>query len=231
MTMDGNHKATLRTTRSRRTAGFNLIEVAIVVAIMGTLAALALPSVTGKTDDARLKTTVRALSNSFTFARSEAIRTGEIHLVFVGTDASGNTLTDAGGNNVLALVVNDGVEGSTNQNCARGTGEGSWPVGLNATAGGGVISGATQMTEDLGTGTLSTGSTFTEPDGDNASWVLFRPDGTARAFDAACTIGDLGSGAGGLYINNGQIQFGIALRPIGSTRVRLWQEDGSQWGS
>ena len=106
-------------------------------------------------------------------------------------------------------------------------------IGLLAarTYGGGVLAGVVQMAEDVGTGTLATGSTFTEPDGDNASWVLFRPEGSAHAFDAGCAIGDVGTGAGGIYLNNGNKQFGFALRPLGNGRVRVWEEGNARWGN
>jgi hypothetical protein len=87
------------------------------------------------------------------------------------------------------------------------------------------------MAEDIGTGAIATGSTFTEPDGDDASWTLFRSDGSAHAFDAACVIGDIGTGAGGIYLNNGVKQFGFALRPLGNGRVRVWEEGNAQWGN
>jgi type II secretory pathway pseudopilin PulG len=207
------------------------MEVMAVVAIIGILAAVAVPSLVGGTVDERLKSTVRQLAGLYAYARAEAIRTGEVHIVFVGTDASGNALPDINGAPALAVVLNDGTIGSANQNCRIDVGEDTLPIPVRADVSGGVLAGVTQMTDDIGSGTLSTGSTFTEPDGDNASWVLFRPEGTAHAFDAACVIGDLGSGAGGIYLNNGDKQFGIALRPLGNTRVRVWEERSAQWGS
>ena len=61
--------------------------------------------------------------------------------------------------------------------------------------------------------------------------MLFRPAGTTHAFDSACAIGDVGTGAGGIYLNNGDRQFGVALRPLGNARVRVWEAAATAWRS
>jgi type II secretory pathway pseudopilin PulG len=206
-----------------------LIEVMVVVAILAILAAAAIPMMVGGSADARLKAAVRETSAAFSLARSEAIRTGQIHLVFVGTDASGTALTLSNGDPAVVVVVNDGVPGSANQNCQIDAGETVFSMAPRLSVAGGVLAGVVQMADDVGVGVLATGSTFTDGNGNPASWVLFMPDGTARAFDNGCAIGVLGSGAGGIYLNNGDKQFGFALRPLGNGRVRVWQEGAAQW--
>ncbi len=214
---------------ARTRAGFTLIEMVIVVAILAIVAVAAIPTLLGGSDNARLKAAVRELSAAFDLARSEAIRTGEIHIVFVGTDASGNALPDFNGAPAIVSVVNDGVPGSANQNCQIDAGEVVLAMAPRAAVAAGVLPGVVQLAEDVGTGLIGTGSTFTEPDGDPASWVLFQPQGTAHGFDAACAIGALGTGAGGIYLNNGTRQFGYALRPMGNGRVRIWEEGSAAW--
>jgi type II secretory pathway pseudopilin PulG len=206
-----------------------MIELMVVIGILGIIAAAAIPTLLGGSDNARLKTAVRELSAAFDLARSEAIRTGQIHLVFVGTDASGNALPAFNGTPAVVVVVNDGIPGSANQNCQIDAGEVVLSMPPRAAVAAGIMPGVVQMAEDVGTGVIATGSTFTEPDGDPASWVLFRPEGTAHAFDAACAIGTLGSGAGGIYLNNGMRQFGYALRPMGNGRVRVWERGSAAW--
>jgi type II secretory pathway pseudopilin PulG len=230
--------ATQQIMRSRRIEGFSLVEILIVVGIMGIIGAMAIPSMLGNTGDERLKSTARDIAGAFTFARSEAIRTGNVHIVFIGTDAAGNALPNVNGGTTrptgpaLIAILDDGAPGSANQNCQFDAGESNSLIAANLGVIGGTLAGVTQMTEDIGAGALATGSTFTEPDGATAaSWVLFRPEGTAHAFDAACVEGALGSGAGAIYVNNGRKQFGISVRPLGSTRVRVWEGTGAQWAS
>jgi len=225
------HRATQRDVRVKRSRGFTLIEMAVVIGILGVIAALAVPSIVGNTDNERLKTSTRGVSRAFSLARSEAVRTNNVYLVFVGTDALGADLPDINGDPAVVAVVNDGALGSANQNCRIDAGETVYRLAPSLNVTGGVLAGVTQMAEDVGIGARATGSTFTEPDADAASWVLFRPEGTAHSFDSACVVGGIGSGAGGIYLNNGTRQFGVALRPLGTTRVRIWNAGAAQWGT
>jgi general secretion pathway protein G len=51
---DDDHMSTMKSLRPSRTRGFTLIEIMVVITILGILAALIVPRVVGRTDDARI---------------------------------------------------------------------------------------------------------------------------------------------------------------------------------
>ncbi|WP_346838840.1 GspH/FimT family pseudopilin [Microbulbifer sp. SAOS-129_SWC] len=60
----------------RRSAGFTLIELMIVITILGIVMAIGVPSFTSMIKDNRLTAAVNDLSGAFHFARAEAVRRG-----------------------------------------------------------------------------------------------------------------------------------------------------------
>ena len=67
-----------------RAQGFTLIEIMVVVAIIGIAAGIAVPQLQHLMANQRLQGAVRSISDAFVLARSEAIRTGNTHIVFFG---------------------------------------------------------------------------------------------------------------------------------------------------
>ena len=86
----------------------------------------------------------------------------------------------------------------------------------------GVTTGAGSAPNDAGTGSIATGSSFTQTGGGNALWVAFLPQGNPVSFNAACALGPLGSGAGAFYLNNGNRSAAVVLKPVGGTRVHSY---------
>jgi hypothetical protein len=148
--------------------------------------------------------------------------------VFVGEDAQGDPLLDANNLTVPVLILDDGRPGSINQNCQIDGGE---PINTVKEVVGvtfGVGGGAGAAPGDLGTGDITTGSSFIGPDTLAASWVLFRPEGTPRSFDLTCATGPLGSGTGAFYMTTGTRNVGVVLSPMGMVRVHGWNSVWSQ---
>jgi prepilin-type N-terminal cleavage/methylation domain-containing protein len=223
--------ATQTTKKTRGTSsGFTLVEVMIVLAIIVAIIAIAVPAMWGQASNQRLKDTARGIANALNRARGEAVRTGEMHVVYVATDASGNVLQDSAGNNVAALVLNDGVPGSTDQNCQIDAGEPIWTIQNVAGVGLGVIGSPATAPRDQGNGDETTGSTFTEDDGTTAAtWVMFRPDGMPLSFDDTCATGNAGSGSGAFYLQNGERGIAVVLKPMGNVKVHSLNIASNTW--
>ena len=218
-----------RSVNRRDRDGFTLIEMMVAVAIAAALVAMAIPGMASWTANQRAKAAIRTIANLLSHARSEAIRTGNNHIVFVQTDAQGNPLIDAGGVAVPGLVVNDDQPGGPNQNCVIDAGESVGRLPPEVGVAWGVANASARVATDFGAGAIGTGSSFTEPDNDPATWVLFRPDGVPVSFTPACTLGGIGSGAGAFYITNGQRDYAAVLTPLGGVRVHAWNEGAGQW--
>ena len=217
----------------RRAEGLTLIEVMVVVAIVAVTAALAVPSWLQFQSDQRVRTATRTVANALQFARAQAIATGNNHAVYFGmgpgTDACGTPLLDSTGNIVPILVLDDGPAGAGSNCCI----DGGDTVATIVRGQAGVLWGATRATAppaaDSGGGTFATGATFTDPNGTQARWVLFRPDGIPVAFTPACNRGEVGSGGGGVYLTNGNRDYAVVLSPLGTVKVHRYEAGSGGW--
>lgn len=220
----------------RRSSGFTAIEVLIVVAIIGIFAALAVPSWRAYQANLRLKTAARSVANAFSYARSQALATGDNHVVVMAVDplnpndVCGNPIVNSQGNPVPVLVYRDNFGGAAN--CCYDPGE----ERLAENAVPGVNWGVTPVPpavppspEDSGAGDYSTGSSFAQPDGTDAAWVAFGPDGIPVAFNAACNTGTTGTGAGAVYVTNGARNYAVVLNPLGTSNVERWDAVQNAW--
>lgn len=210
----------------RRSGGFTLSELMVAAAIVGIAAALALPATDSLFASQNIRKSASAVSSAFSYARGEAIRSGNIFIVFIRQDTQSNTLVDADGNTVDIQVVDDGQPGATLQNCLIDAGEVDLSLTVEDAVTFGVSNANAKAPGDEGPGTFTSGSTFVDAGGSAANWVLFRPEGTTIRFSADCTTGGIGSGAGGVYLTDGRRDSAVVLKPLGSTRMHSW---GDQW--
>jgi prepilin-type N-terminal cleavage/methylation domain-containing protein len=213
----------------RPDSGFTLIELMVAIAVVSAVILLVATRVDRWRDIEAVKSAARNVEGAFSYARAEAIRTGNHHVVFIRTDIAGNPLEDADGNRVPILILDDGRPGSADQNCEIDAGETFEVVRLER----GVTFGATAadvpVPHDEGGSPFAGGSSFSDTGGNPADWVLFRPDGMPRSIDNACAVGSLGSGGGGVYLSNAERDAAVVLTPLGAARVFAWNSETDQW--
>jgi hypothetical protein len=196
--------------------------------------AIATPSLIEWRSHQEAKKAARTIADIFHKARAEAMRTGNRQVVFFGnpglTDPGGNAV-EAAGSWVPVLSLDDGQPGAAN--CRIDPGETSAYIRPVGDLTWGVSEATGPVASDSGgapfdPGPTWDGGTFTKPDASKANWVLFRNDGIPVAFQGdgiGCgTIGDTGSGGGGLYLTNGRRDFGVILTPLGGVRMHLWND-------
>lgn len=215
----------------RRSSGFALVELVVVVALIGALVALGMPLMNGWLADQRLKQAARGVADAFQLARAEAIRTGNNHIVYFqllgGTDIAGNAIEDGAGQPVPVLILDDGMPAAAN--CQIDPGEPTRTLPFIRDVGWGATTAAAAAPLDFGAAAFATGATFADPGGNPINGVLFRPDGIPVAFDNACTLGQTGSGGGGIYVTNNNLDYAVSLSPLGQARVHAWNSGAAAW--
>ncbi|MEP7246484.1 MAG: GspH/FimT family pseudopilin [Gammaproteobacteria bacterium] len=77
--------------QAQRETGFTLVEMMTVLAIVGTLLAIGVPSYNSITTSARMTSEVNGLLGDMQYARSEALRNGEAVSVCVSKDGTSCT--------------------------------------------------------------------------------------------------------------------------------------------
>jgi len=229
------------TSPPRPLAGVTLIELVVALGLVSVVMAIALPQFSDWFANQRARAAARSVADLFLLARAESIRTGNRHIVYFGnpgaTDPSGNPVQKNGAWTPV-LVIDDGPPATSN--CRIDANEAiagilpedglSWGVSF---AGAPLASDSGAAAFDPSGPPVWDGSTFADPTGTKASWVLFRPDGVPVAFTGAVgscgAIGRLGSGGGALYITNGERDLGVVLNALGNVRLHLWVRSAETW--
>ena len=160
-------------------AGLTLIELVVVLAILAIMSLVLAPLMTTWSERQELKAAARSAGNLLSLARSEAIRTGNNHIVFFGPDPAGTGLVDDEGNFVPMLALDDGTPATAN--CRIDAGENTEHINPEGSVSWGVTHATGPAPGDANGGTFAapqaSGHTFIDPAGNPANWVLFRPDG------------------------------------------------------
>lgn len=93
---------------TRRSRGFTMVEVMIALAILGIVAALALPAMRDVLRNNRRTVLANDLLASFLLARAEAARSGRAFVVCGIDDADGDGVVDAGEQDCAGTAWDDG---------------------------------------------------------------------------------------------------------------------------
>jgi prepilin-type N-terminal cleavage/methylation domain-containing protein len=229
----------LESTRIRRRRGFTVFEVAIVMAIVGIAAALAIPAWRNMTANNRLREGTQKVANALSMARARAIASGNNFVVYFNTgvnggdDVCGNPLEDLNGDPVPLLILDDGPPGGATANCCIDAGEPIETIGAIQGVGWGATNATLAAPNDFDpAANFASGPTFTDPNGGTTEWVLFRPDGIPVGFQdtgGACNPGGAGTGRGALYLTNNNRDASVVLLPLGGLRAHLWEQAGGVW--
>ena len=218
-----------------------MIELAVVIAIIGVMAAISAPSLEQFFANQRAKSAARGVADAFRLAQAEAIRSGNPHIVFFSAAPAGNPPANDPNGTSLGLdpngrpwplvVLDDRTSALSNCQIDRpAETEEHFLRPVDGVSWGFSLSAGVAAPGDAGGGNPATGSTFrSRPGGLNTTWVMFRPDGIPVGFDAACTLGGIGSGGGGIYITNGRRDYAVVLSPLGSVKVHFWNAGANQW--
>jgi prepilin-type N-terminal cleavage/methylation domain-containing protein len=240
----GVHVALRQSTRTRlrsRSAGYTLIELAVVIAIVGVIATVATARFANWSKNQNAISSVRSLNSLLNLARAEAMRTSRNQLVLFNvpdisaTDAAGNAIEDIQGNWVPALFNDDGLPGDGD--CAIDTDRAlsSIPASDGVVLEWGVTNANNPAPLDDGAPDIAAGLTFATAAAPNnaVNGLIFRPDGVPVTFTAngsgCISMGETGSGGGAIYTTNGVRDFAVVLTPLGGTRFHVWAEGAGAW--
>jgi prepilin-type N-terminal cleavage/methylation domain-containing protein len=211
----------------QRKRGFTLIEVMIIIAIIGIFATIGVAVLGRNMGNQRAKAAVRSVADLMLLARTEAIRTGTNHIVYIQLDPAAGPLEDKSGTPVAALLIADAdADGLVDAGEYKAsvpfdpTNSLSWGSTFAAVS-------STAAPNDNAAGTFPATDpdfsccTFTDPGGNPSSWVVFLPDGMPRSFETGpFNLGNLGAGGGAVYVTSGRRDTPRCW-PLGSVRARL----------
>lgn len=213
-------------------AGMTLVELVVVFALVAAMMTMAVTTFSNWTDNQRASTSARSVADAFSLARAEALRTGNNHiLAFNIEDGLGGISNDV-------VIVNDGPPATAN--CIIQSGEIVHSFALEQGVRFGTdpnLSDEDPAPDDPGSsGDQANGSSFTDADAGDASWVAFGPDGLPRRFTEGASTSDPcdditapGVAGGAIYLTNGHRDYAVVLTPLGAVRLHRWIGGGDAW--
>jgi len=200
-------------------AGFTLVELAVVLALLGILTAAVIPEMRGTFRDARLRAGCRELVDACAMASSRAIGLREVHRVRI-QPADGAFRIErlaAGGPEPVFVPVEDGAgaEGRLGPGITARLRPSPAPVTRGSSRDGrGARETGSPAGAGLAEGTRGPEDTrAAEETGGVSAGVVFRPDGTAQGVDVVLRDAD----GHGFILRVNPVTSRVRVLPLGSS--------------
>jgi hypothetical protein len=183
-------------------------------------------------ENQRAATSARSVSDAFSLARAEAIRTGQQFIVAFNIESGLDGITSD------IVIAKDGAPAAAD--CEIDAGEIVESISLEPGVSWGtnpaLANGTAAPNDGGGSGNQATGSSFQDahsPAGD-ASWVMFTPDGMPHRFTqdgtAPCDeVSPVGKASGAIYLTNGHRDYAVVLSALGMPRLHRWNPEEGAW--